>query len=650
MIRRTALVPAMLMCVATVALPCGGSEVYNVDGPLFSAATFAERAISPVLDLESYTRAEVRLLPGLLRADTVRFAALMGRSPLQPFWWDTLTKPRIAEPTTVAIDAAWARGDAKAATNAAQQVVDRVMALPAADDSARDAALRLAVETIELAPAVASEPVIMRAPAFAKLAAPLRAVPVDSMPAVLAREPTSLRRASLEYAALRLAMRSRIPDDTREEITKQVPAALWDSLHLTHRAWLTKYPAHPYAGLVKFARLRLFFLSSQRDSAWSTAIALYKDYPARAGAEMRYLLLVGFAAPDRLLTDGTVPGELRAALVGNLRPSADAWQSLLHLATANRAAPWAEGLEERLMATLASDSAAARALPQGFPAWRESASPFWRYMWAVNMVRANRLDDAVKFARRPVTQQSDSLLYVDAAMLSARIHMLRGDWRAAMEVPNVDLWTRRYMLRVLAPESVAASLLSSRDAAVVSEARLVLATRAAGSGKWDEAAAMVRPSDAPRATRYARIAALARDTATNAGLQRFAQALGSYNGQVFYEATRYFYRGMMYRDYALAPGQEAEPWDLPWSRSDERRRMYAYLRGGSERLMALKAYASYFGRPGVTAAQRRVAVRDADRAYRGLLDTDPSRSGEGFWGDSLPKSTEAQAIRRAGRR
>ncbi len=540
--------------------------------------------------------------------------------------------------------------DAVAAAKAAQQVVDRVMALPAAEDSARDAALRLAVETIELAPAVASEPVATRKVAFAKLAAPLRAVPVDSMPAVLAREPNSLRRASLEYAALRLAIRNRIPDDTREEITKQVPAALWDSLHLAHRAWLAKYPAHPYAGLVKFARLRLFFLSSQRDSAWSTAIALYKEFPARAGAEMRYLLLVGFAAPERMLTDATVPNELRAALVGNLRPSADAWPALMALATANRTAPWAEALEERLMASLASDSVATRTLPPGFPAWRESAPPFWRYMWAVNMLRANRLDDAAKFTAKPITQQRDSLLYVDAAMLAARIHMLRGEWGMALQVPNVDPWTKRYMLRVLAPDSVAGTLLSSRDAAVVREARLVLANRAARSGKWDEAAAIVRPIDAARATRYTRISTLSRDTVSNAGLQRFAQALGSYNGQLFYEATRYFYRGMMYRDYALAPEHEAEPWDLPWSRSEERRRMYDYLRGGSERLMALTAYASYFARPGVTAIQRRAAVRDADRAYRGLLDTDPSRSGEGFWGDSLPKSPEAQAIRRAGRR
>ncbi len=77
--------------------------------------------------------------------------------------------------------------------------------------------------------------------------------------------------------------------------------------------------------------------------------------------------------------------------------------------------------------------------------------------------------------------------------------------------------------------------------------------------------------------------------------------------------------------------------------------MYAYLKSGSERYLALRAYASYFGRPGVTVTQRRVAVRDADRAYRGLLDTDPSRPGEGFWADSLPRSVEAQVIRRAGR-
>ena len=77
--------------------------------------------------------------------------------------------------------------------------------------------------------------------------------------------------------------------------------------------------------------------------------------------------------------------------------------------------------------------------------------------------------------------------------------------------------------------------------------------------------------------------------------------------------------------------------------------MYAYLKSGSERYLALRAYASHFARPGVTAAARRAAVREADRAYRGLLATDPSRVVEGFWADSLPQSVEAQAIRRAGR-
>ncbi|MDZ7629925.1 MAG: hypothetical protein U5K74_00870 [Gemmatimonadaceae bacterium] len=82
-----------------------------------------------------------------------------------------------------------------------------------------------------------------------------------------------------------------MPDDTREEILKQVPAVRWDSLHAAHRDWLGRHPTHPYAGLVQFARLRLFFLSSQQDSAWSTALALYPTYPVRAAAEMRYLLI-----------------------------------------------------------------------------------------------------------------------------------------------------------------------------------------------------------------------------------------------------------------------------------------------------------------------------------------------------------------------
>jgi hypothetical protein len=647
--RRATLVPTALLCVATVAFPCGGSQSYEVNGPLVPLTTFADRALSPIADLETMTRDEIRFLPGLLRADSVAMAPLIGRPPLMAAWWDTVTKPRVSEPSPVAMQAAWTRGDAAAATRAASEVVARVMALPASDDSARNDALRLAVETIELAPVVRDAPPASRLAAFTRLATPMRTTPIDSMAALLARDPSSPRRASMAYGALRRAVRDGLPNDSREEITKQVPAARWDSLHAAHRAWLAAYPTHPYAGLVRFARLRLFFLASQTDSAWATAVSLYATYPARAAAEMRYLLLTGMLPPESILSDERVPVIVRASLVGNLHPSAVTWATLLRSAESQRAAAWSENLEERLLASRAADSTATGPLPDGFPEWRPTATPLWRYLWAVNMVRARRYDDAAVFATTPVTLRADSILAGDAAMLTARIHLLRERWSAAVQVPRLDEWTRRYILRVLAPDSVAGALLTSTDRSVVREARLVLATRAAQRGQWDVAAAQVRPVDGARAARYARIGVLSRDTASNAGLQRFAAALASSNGQIFYEATRYFYRGMMWRNWELSPEREADAWDLPWTRADERLRLYAYLRGGSERFLALRAYASYFSRPGVTPAQRRAAVREADRAYRGLLDTDPSRSDAGFWADSLPPSPEARAIRRAGR-
>ena len=644
------MVPVVLVCVATVAYPCGGSEVYNVDGPLVPTSAFAERALSPLSDFEYQPRDEIRFLPGMLLAEPAKMAPLLGRPPMQPVWWDTLKKPTVAEPSSDAMNAAWARGDVDAAAKAAHEVADRVMALPASDDTSRNDALRLAVETIELAPVVVREPVGVRNAAFTRLVRPMRAAPFDSMPAMLVRNPNAPRRASMAFAALRLMMRDGLPNASRADFGVQVPTARWDSLHAVHRAWLAAYPAHPYAGLVKFSQLRLLFLASQTDSAWQTVVRLYADYPARAAAEMRYMLVAGMLPPATLLTDTHVPVEIRASLVGNLRPSRDSWVALMQLASQQRSAAWSVNLEERLLASLATDSGAAAPLPRGFPAWRASATPLWRYLWAVNMLRAGRADDAVVFTTVRIPEKQDSSLAADAALLSARIHMVRNEWSSAVQVPLLDEWTRRYVLRVLAPDSVAITLASSRSKIVAREAQLVVSARAAHRGQWDEAAAQIRSVDAPRAARYARIATLARDTMSNAGLLRFAQALAVSNGQLFYEATRYFYRGMLYRDYALSPERASDAWELPWTRADERRRMYTYFRSASERWLALRAYASYFARPGVTAVQRRAAVRDADRAYRGLLDTDPSRSGDGFWADSLPRSAEAQAIRRAGRR
>jgi hypothetical protein len=649
MIRRASLLPVALLSVATVAFPCGGSTSYDVDGPLHSAATFADRGFSPWYELESYSRDEVRFLPGVMKADSARVAGLVGRPPAH-YWSDTLRKPALLDPTASGMEVALSAGDVAAAAKAAEAIVSRVLALPSFYNPGRDSLLRSAVEVFELAPAIASQPVSARRTALERLAAPYRAAPLDSMPAMLLRAPTSPRRASLEYAALRLAVRDGIPNDSREEIAKQVPPARWDSLHAAHRAWLLRHANHPLVGYVRFARLRLFYLASQADSAWDSAIALYRDYPARAAGEMRYMLLTGMTAPDRLLTDARVPVELRVALVGNLTPRNGDVSTLFRLASANRQATWADNLEERVMATFARDWQAPRTLPAAFPAWRASASPFWKYMWAASMLRAGRLNDAVRIAHAPITLAQDSILAKEGAMLTARIHMMRGDWPSALQVPLVDVWTRRYMLRVLAPDSVASALVTSRDPMVAKEARLVVATRASQAGRWDEAAAIVRPSDAARAARYARLGALSLDTASSAGLSRFAKAIADSHGALFYEATRYFYRGMQGRDYALTqPAEGRDEWELPWAPTDERRRMHAYFRSSAERYLALRMYASLLSRPDLTAAQRKAAVREADAMYRGLQRTDSSRPDDGYWADSLPQMPEVRVIRRAGR-
>lgn len=647
--QRRWVVPAAMLTVATVAFPCGGSNSYDVDGPLVTTQTFAERALAPWDDFEVHPREEMKFLPGLLRVDSAKFVALIGRAPLQAYYYDTLPKARIPEPSSDGIEAAWARGDVDAAMRAARAVVDGILHLPASDDSARSEALRLAVETIEIGPVVRAEPVAARKAAFTRLAAPMRGAVLDSVPSILARQPASPRRASMEYAAFRLAMQRGIPDDSRDEILKQVPAARWDSLHAQQRAWLAAYPDHPYAPLVRFARLRLHFLASQPDSAWSDALTLYADYPVRAAAEMRYLLVTGVLPSERLLLDARVPAELRVALVGNVKPSRATWSAMMRMASERRASPWSENLEERLLGTLAADSIASATLPTDYPAWRATASPLWRYLWALNMLRAGRANDAVAFTRTPVTARQDPVLFDDAAMLAARIHMTRGDWVAAALVPSLDVWTRRYIVRALAPDSVAPLLVGAPDRDVAREARLVVAVRAAQRGEWEAAAGVVQPVDPARATRYRRLAVLARDTASDAGLLRFADALGAAGGQVFYETSRYFYRGMMNRSYVFMPDYANDAWDLPWTRATEQTRMHASLREGSERYLALKLYASYFARPGATAAAKRTAARRADRVYRALLNTDPSRSDSGFWVETLPTSAEARAIRGAAR-
>ena len=89
-------VVSMMCGIATVAYPCGSSTSFSVEGPLYSAAAFAERAVQPMRDYDMITRDEVRFLPGLVRADSARFAGLIGRTPLLDVAWDTTAKVRRA--------------------------------------------------------------------------------------------------------------------------------------------------------------------------------------------------------------------------------------------------------------------------------------------------------------------------------------------------------------------------------------------------------------------------------------------------------------------------------------------------------------------------------------------------------------------------
>jgi hypothetical protein len=648
--RKPALLPTLLACVATVAYPCGGSQVDFVDGPLASPYGFVERALFSGPFLDYGPRDEVRFLPGLVRADSTRFAALLQRMPLGGPWPNNTWKPVVAEPDGAKLDSAWAQGDLAAATRIASDIVARVMALPAANDSLRNAALRLAVETIELAPLVADRGPTARRAAFDSLAQPYRDTTSGMHP------PHTARAGSMAYADILNAMQSRIPDGSREEIARSMSAAGWDSLLTMQREFLREHDGHPYTGLVRFLRLRTFFLASQSDSAWRTALSLYREYPARAAVEMRYLLLTGVVAPAGILTDNSVPIDIRVSLVGNLRPNAMEWDALMRHAIREPRAPWSENLQERLFASAATDTALSAIPPLRFPTYRPSASLLWRYLYAANMMRAGELDRALPFATSFTSAPTDSVLSADAAALASRIHLQRGDWRSALAVRELDPWTRRYLLRVLAPDSVIATLPQHPDRWLAAEARLVLANRAALGGRWRDAATLVQPVDAARAARYTRLGILAADSGSVAGLLRFARALEASHGKLFFEARRYFHRGIVSRDWALSPptatGESPAPtdmWDLPWSRADERRRMYAYFRNSAERYLALQTCARALQRTELSAADRRAAVRDANVSYRGLLATDPSRQGDGYWGDSLAVLPASAVIRRAGR-
>ena len=647
---RVAIVTVLMLAGSGALHPCGGPESYPIDAPLAPPHSYLEGLVEQDL----YTgerRPEVRFLYPFLVARPEAFGAL----------WELAYGPDVGPPGLpdsslvvkdsggLGLATALDRGDLAGAEHEARAIVERVLDMPATQADRYQLAFRRAIELLELRDSLAKAPAGDLAGTLARLRSPLESLPRSEMAAFAAAHPNHPRAPSLRYVGIQEAMKSGIADGWPEDVAKNTPPDEWARLAGLVDRWLADYPRHPLADLVRLTRVRLFHLQRRDQDAWRVALGLYPRRPARALGEMRFLLLTGYLSGlDSLVFDPSVDPPLRVALLGEIPAgavSAAEWGRLWKFAADHREEPWAETLEERLLRKVA-EWPDTTPLPPGFPGAtsgppdRLRGQTEWGYFRALALLRAGDAAGALAQTEAPG-------MPADAAPLRVQLQLRRGAWSQALNDPKLDPYARQYLVWVLAPDSVLASM-AKADGPAAPEARLARAVRARRRDGWAEGVRLIQGADSAMVTRWRRAARLAADTSLD-GLLAYARFLAATPNLYFALTPRHaWFRSVEYRRTALLASERRGPWVLPWRADGERAAIERHYLDTSAEYEALGAYAAYLDRAPPRTPGYAAVVREADRLYNGMINWD--HTDPGFWAKLLPGSPEAQAIRRAGRK
>ncbi len=498
-------------------------------------------------------------------------------------------------------------------------------------------------------------------------AAALRRLPFADLGAAAARLPDSPRRPSLRFAALQERTRALIPAGWPSYDTTTADSAALRALRADFGRWLADYPAHPLADLVRVYSVRADRLAGDTAGAWATLLAMYPRHRARVVAEM-YALLVAGDDPPAAARAAVADPLLRSALVfrtfgceqyncsghGVAPYDRAVWDAEWRRAAAARPAAWAVNAEERLLRVALADTTGGP-LPTAFPAAAAAPTPLWAALRAAVLVQARRWDDA---AAQTALLPNGRV----AAALRLRLALRARRWSEALADSALHPETRRYLLQVMADDSVLAAVVARPDRGVRGEAVRTQAARLAGAGRWAEAARLTRRARGPHETgaaaeRFDRAAALAAD-ASAAGRAAFARFLVGAQGELLGGADdRDWYRTVEGRWSAAATDSTRRLADaadaaagVPWTGAAEHEAARRFLRTNSELYLALGAYAGAVRAlpPGAPPARRRALARAADVPYNRLMNRNYEYTE--FWRLELARDPAAATIRAAGRR
>lgn len=643
----------LVMLSAATASPCGGPETYPINAPLVTLDAQFE-AVQTVSDgLDARVRPELRFLAPFRGTRGVTDALWSHAYPdaqwNPPARYDSTAT--FVVPDSASLRAAVSRGDWTGADVAARAVVEQVLDLPASIADHHIVTLARAIAWLEGSARLRSIPpsrlvatlwngVVPQAgdAALHDLYAATH-VPPDSLAAFLRSHGASLHRGSVEFALIKRTMRERIPNGWSHDIRESVRPETWASLADMHARWLGAHGEHALAPWVRFARARMAYFQGDSTAAWEPWLALYATgaHRPRVLSEMRYLLQQGMTPPaDRRIDDVLHAALLIEQSIGVTEWNR-AWNATTTLAPAVRLA-----VQERLLW-----HAAGRALGDSlqrltsFPREAGTPSVLWAALRAMALARGGRRAAALE---QLASLEGDSTV----APLRAQLLLGTGRWADGIRTPAIPFASRQYLVRVMAPDSVVATLTADADRRLAHEARLVQAVRLAAAGEWTRGIAALPPGESRRATLWRTAATLSADT-TSPGQLAWARWLRQRNGSLFLGNDKPWYRSLNWRLASISSADATSGFNarLPWTADDERRAIGRHVRATYELYPALRAWVAWLGRPGITPAERRRVAREADAAYRWLVDWDANNSD--FWKRVLEEEGIGRAIRVAAR-
>lgn len=632
---------------------CGGPDVTDVGEVIAPARRVVDDLL--VEDFEGYDLDDFRMLKPFELAGRDPKGAFATALALTAEWQpNEVSVPKLdLAPWLAAVSA----GKLAQAKQAATQLVESVLDLPAPLGAANAEALQRAVEFLELAPGLGGIDARVltqffvqreRGPeALPKLLADAQAVrdtPREQLPQLLAAQPKHPRAASLELVRLGEAVHHDLPAGWPGQI--EAPAAVWDGLERGYDAWIKAHPAHPLKDLASLSKLRVIFLRGDGKRAWDLLLGMYPRHMLRVVWEMRHLLQAEMKPAQLDLTrlqDGVlVTGLLRESL--ELSPAQ--WAQLWKRSEAEKNAGVSINLQERLFVQAIRLGAAGKP-PSELPNTPQLRSQRWAELHTAALLAARRNDEALAQARQLPQSDKDHV----AAALTTQAYLRQCDFvHAADSAQHLGAERLRYLLEVLADEPGLRALMQ-RGGALAAQATHALALRVLGDGQWQAAAEVWQgaASESREAKAWREAARLAADTSVAGHLALAKWLLGSSGARIYPDSERGYSRGMKLRLGELTRADATPNNALPSCvRDHERERLvYVLLRGG-RRERAFEQYGEALRALSGDAKQTRSVLKEADALYNKLINWDASYT-EAFE-PLLAASPSASAVREAGKR